>query len=101
VNADSAEMVRYLPGAAGTTTYARGGTEPSETRSFVTILIASLATPAILAAGALATTGSSSAGWIFLAIALALLAGGLLPLPVMRWTARHRRRRRSAKSATR
>jgi hypothetical protein len=100
VNADSDEMIRYLPGAHGTRTYAHGGTEPSETRSFLTILIASLATPAILAAGALATAGSSGAGWVFLTIALALLGGGLVPWPVMRWTARHRRRTRSAESAS-
>lgn len=100
VNADSDEMVRYLPGTEGTGTYARAGTEPSETRSFLTILLASLATPAILAAGALATAGSPGAGWVFLTIALALLGGGLVPWPVMRWTARHRRRTRSAESAS-
>lgn len=101
VSADSDRMVRYLPAAEGMTPYARGGTEPSETRTFLSILIAGLATPAILAAGALTTAGSSRAGWILLTIALALLGGGLLPWPVMRWTARHRRRARSAESAPR
>jgi hypothetical protein len=101
VNADTHGMVRYLLAAEGASTYAHGGTEPSETGTFITILIASLATPAILAAGALATAGNSTAGWIFLAIALALLSGGLLPWQLTRWTARHRGRRPSTDRAAR
>jgi hypothetical protein len=101
VSADTDEMVRYLPIAKGTTAYASEGTEPSKTRVFLSILIISLATPAILAAGGLATAGNSRAGWIFLAIALALLSGGLLPWLAMGWAERHRRRAGSAKSASR
>jgi hypothetical protein len=70
---DTEDMVRYIPGAAGETSVARG-TEPSSARPFVVGMLASTAFPAILATVALAAAGYVKAASISLSAALALFA---------------------------
>jgi hypothetical protein len=82
-------MVRYLPSTASVAGYQRPGAAASSSRAFLTIILAILGTPAILAAGALAAAGSSKAAWIFLAVAAAILAGAIFAWPAARWMKTH------------